>query len=190
MQAKKTALTKKIIKPRNVRELRDSLDPRQRAFVREMVRNGGYGPGAAMRAGYPDPKRAATELTRNLSIGLAIRSEQMAFVGMELSSCALRTIHRIMRDESFRASDRLNAARLAMEAAKMIGRAAAADAPREKPIAEMSTAELDAMLAETQAALSQLTAERRTIEHVTPDTASDAQSADVPVLQAQVEPAK
>lgn len=180
-------MSRKVINPRNVRANYDAIDAREKAFVREYVRTGGNGVAAALKAGYAEPKVAAIELTRRASLSLAIRAEQIRYVSGELGSCALRTIAQVMRDESFRASDRLAAARLAMEAARMIGRAAA-DAPRERPIAEMSTAELDAMLAQTQAALSQLTAERRTIEHKpAADTSSDAQSTDVPVPQIEVE---
>jgi hypothetical protein len=115
---------------------------------------------------------------------LAIRAEQIRVVGGELASCAVRTILTIMRDEHVRPETRLNGARLALEASRMIGRAAI-EAPRERPIAEMSTAELDAMLAETQSALSALQNERRTIEHKpAADTASDVPSSDPLAVQA------
>jgi phage terminase small subunit len=189
MQQKKAAIAKKIVSPRNVRELRASLDVMQRAFVREYVRCGGYGPAAAMKAGYSNPREAARDLEGQPAISLAIRAEQIRVVGGELASCAVRTILTIMRDETIKPETRLNGARLALEASRMIGRAAI-EAPRERPIAEMSTAELDAMLAETQSALSALQSERRTIEHKPP--ASDTQS-DVPSsepLAAQALPAR
>ena len=184
MQQKKTAIAKKIVSPRNVRELHNHLDAREKEFVREYVKNGGYGPAAAMKAGYPDYRESGAELPRRAHVMLAIRTEQIRVVGGELASCAISTMFEIMRDKTVRPETRLNGARLAMEASRMIGRAAI-DAPRERPIAEMSTAELDAMLAETQSALSALQNERRTIEHKpAADTSSDVQHAEAAAAQA------
>jgi hypothetical protein len=140
------------------------------------VQNGGNGTTAAQEAKYPGHHSA---LLRSSAVIAAIRQEQARVICGELGSIAIGTIRDVMRDPAARNSDRLTAARLAFEAARFIGRAATPEAAaRDKPVAEMTAAELDTLISETQRALQQVRTEARTIEHASnADTAGTSELA-------------
>jgi hypothetical protein len=143
-------------------QLIDSLSDGQRAFVRAYVMSGGNAAFARQASGL---SAHASTFLRSATISAAIRAEQAAVISGELASIAIGTLRDIMRDSQARNSDRVAAARLSLEAARWIGRAAPQDTnTANKPIAEMTAAELDSLISDTQRALQAVRNESRTID--------------------------
>jgi len=149
--------------------LRSELSDMQAAFVVAYVVNGANGTAAAREAGYPNDRMDARRLLGSPMILAAIRLEQARVIGAELSTIAIGTLRKVMLDDNARNADRVNASRLALEAARWIGRGMSEDRnTHERPLSELSAAELDAVISDTQRSLASLRQELRTIDGGTP----------------------
>lgn len=102
-----------------------------------------------MIAGYAD-QTAAWRALRLPHVLLAIRSELARVVGAELPALAVSVLRRILSDDDAADKDRLAAARLALEAGRVIGKADAQKNPlapgEQKNVEDMSQAELEAFV--------------------------------------------
>jgi hypothetical protein len=143
-----------------------SLTPRQRAFVTLLVNLGCDGAEAARQAGYGAPKQRAYALLRQPAVLAAIRVEHARVIGSELASKAIRAIGRVLDDAGARHADQLTAARLALEAARIVGRQSSAwddvvRAGSSKPLHEMSVEELDRYIDDARVVVARLSARHK-----------------------------
>jgi len=146
----------------------------QREFVRQYVRNGGNGTAAARAAGYAQERadKTAWELLRLPHVMAALRQEQARVIMAEGVSVAIGTALDVAKNPAHKGSERVAAARLLLEAGRVIGNKAqdAGGLPSgmDKPLSEMTLSELEAFIAAGSAALKQRDAPK-TIEGVTLD---------------------
>lgn len=156
-----------------------ALTDKQALFVRAMVRNGGNQTEAAREAGYGDPGARAWELMRLPHVLAALRAETERQV-LAGSAKGVGWMVRALDDPKLPGAVRFQCARWLAEAGGhgLAAQRAALGLPGdEKPLSDMSLAELDAFIAAGKAAAAQLATDRaRTIEgSVVP---SDARSED------------
>jgi hypothetical protein len=122
-----------------------ALNESQSVFVREYVANGGDRQKAARLAGYSDPRTEGYRLLNTQKVRDAIRLEQERVLACEGGSKALAAMMTLLGDETPH-SVRFQAARWILEAA---GHGMAANpagvwgSPREKPLSEMDSGELE-----------------------------------------------
>lgn len=110
-------------------------------FIDHYVSGNGNGALAAKQAGYKDPAKAAWLLLRRPHVQSAIRVKRMAAINGEGVAIAWETIKRLMTDDETPRHVQFQAARYTMEIA---GYGVKADkAGGEKPLSEMTTAELE-----------------------------------------------
>lgn len=131
------------------------LTEQQADFVRFYVLNGGHSIKAAEAAGYAQPQPRAWELMRNPAVLAAIREEQARTLYAEVGAASVATILAVMRDPGARNSDKVAAARLGMEAAKLIksDKAKGENPLGSKALADMNMDELETFIAAGNAAL-------------------------------------
>jgi phage terminase small subunit len=130
------------------------LTAQQRAFVGQYVANGGKGTEAAREAGYAEPSREAWRLMRNPAVLAAIREENARVLYAEVATASTAAILLCLRDPGARQSDKMQAARLGLEAAKIIKRDKTDANPLgSKALSEMSMDELETFIAAGNAAL-------------------------------------
>jgi hypothetical protein len=116
------------------------------------ARKGISGAEAARLAGYSDAKQAAWSLLCKPHIRQAVRASREAAISGDLAKLALETLADLMRPET-PAPVRLGASRTALEMAGHLG-ARLPDKPlSEKPLGEMTVAELEKFISEGQDAL-------------------------------------
>lgn len=150
------------------------------AFVRAAVANGGNWPLAAKVAGYEAWENEGTRLKANPVIAAAIRVERTAY--LESGACeAIGVLSEIMRDRDINPETRYKAARWFLEAA---GHGAVHTAkrgqdehPEDKPLSEMSIAELDAFIQSGHQTLAQLEQKRDQALSETAIVGSNAEAA-------------
>lgn len=141
----------------------------QGRFVLEYVRNGGQAGKAATTAGYRDGANAAFANMRNPAILAAIRDEQARTLYAEVGSASVATVLSVMRDQGARNADKIQAARLGAEMAKLIKRDKTDNnLLNSKAFSEMNMEELETFIAAGNAAISA----RPTVE--TLDNAQDS----------------
>jgi len=100
----------------------------------------------------------------------AVRVAHAKIIGTELASKAIRAIGRVLDDTGARHADQLAAARLALEAARIVGRQSGAwedvvRAGSSKALHEMSVEELDQCIDDARTVIARLSARHQ------PDTA-------------------
>lgn len=158
-----------------------SLTEQQAAFVRAYVRNGGNVGEAGKLAGYSTSGAHAT--FRSPAIIEAIRQEQARIVGCEVGSASIAVCLSIMRDPGARNADKVAAARLGMEAARLIRTKEAPTGLGTKALGDMSLDELEAFIAGGNAALAAKTAPK-VIEGAPVSAPDDGGSGDLPAEMA------
>ncbi len=138
-----------------------ALTAKQRSWVVAYVANGGNGTLAAEMAGYDYPREAACKAMQNPQVMAAVRRERSMV--LESGAClALGVMQKLMADDDINPETRFKAARWTLEAAGH-GAVHSAKLPAEvedKPLSEMSIAELDAFINQGHDTLSKLEAKR------------------------------
>lgn len=128
---------------------------------------------AAVKAGYPHPRPAASRNLAHPVISAEIRKRQQDTLQGPLRDAALKLLGDVLGDERQSTRDRLTASKIVLDKTDQAPEEAA-----ERDLASMTAAELEAHLTKAQAALAQREASmvditpHRTIE---PEKALDAQ---------------
>lgn len=123
-----------------------ALTDKQRAYVREYVRNGGQAMKAATVAGYGAPGTAAWDLGRNPAVIAEIRRSLAAAVMAEGTVVGVTTLIDVARDKGQSGAARTTAATRLVEMGGFLpryGQGGAAREAEQKAPSEMSVAELD-----------------------------------------------
>jgi phage terminase small subunit len=124
----------------------------QAAFVRHYATAGVNGAEAAQLAGYAEPRAAAYRLLNKPHVRAAVRAARETAINGDLAKLALETLHELMANETTPAPVRLGAARFSLEmAGHAVGKTETPLADR--PLAEMSVAELQRFVEEGERAL-------------------------------------
>lgn len=158
------------------------LTDQQAAFVREFVANGGIALKAAEAAGYSEPRSEGWRLTRNKAVLEAIRIEQARVLASEVGSASVATVLAVMRDTGAANKDKLQAARLGAEMARLIGkRPGERDREGDKDPADMTPEEINeeiqrlaretAEMTEAHAKATALEGEAVDVSDIAPDSA-------------------
>jgi len=146
---------------------------KQAAFVLHYATKGISGAEAARMAGYSAPKNDAHRLLQLPHVRAAVRAARETAINGDLAKLALETLHDLMANEATPAPVRLGAARFSLE---MAGHAAGKhETPlADRPLAEMSVAELQQFVEEGERALAsvKIVPGRVVSPEVTPDGAS------------------
>ena len=153
-----------------------ALTEQQSVFVRAYVRNGGNAMLAAQEAGY-SRDTYGYDVVKLPHIQAAIRAERERVIQTEGASIAWATMKDLMQNPRYPAAAKFQAARWTLEAAGSglaAHRAALGLPDNDKPLSEMTLAELDAFLAAGKQALETLREQReRVIEGVVVTDARD-----------------
>jgi hypothetical protein len=153
------------------------LTEKQAAFVKAFVELGGTATKAAEVAGYADPRTSSWGLLRLPHIQAAIRAERERTIMTEGASIAWATMKDLMQNPKYTGAVKFQAAKWTLEAAGSglaAHRAALGLPDGDKPLSEMTLAELDAFLAAGKQALETLREQReRVIEGVIVPNARD-----------------
>jgi hypothetical protein len=157
------------------------LTEAQRAFVSAYVRNGGDATAAAKIA-YPEASRPDAQgwsALRSKRVLEAIRGEQARVVLAEVGSATVATVLDVMRTGGHR--ERIAAARLGAEMARLVGKASADADRNKKDPADMSQAEVNeeiqrlarevAELGEAQAMAGAIDGQAVEVSDIAPNTA-------------------
>lgn len=148
----------------------DGLTAQQAEYVREMVRNGGNEKNAALAAGYSEDSMRSNlyALRRNPRVVDALRRERENWIQTTGGSLAIKTLEALMLDPATSGQVKLQAAKFTLEAA---GHGLAVQKVRmglpdaDKPLSEMSLAELEAFLTAGRTAVDTIKQEQaKTIE--------------------------
>lgn len=155
------------LEPEEDQGLAGVLSPRQSAFVRAFVENGGVATRAAEAAGYAEPRSSAYSLTRLPHVQAAIRAETERMV-QGAGAKAVGWMVKALDDPKLPGAVRFQSAKWLAEAAGhglAAHRAALGMPPQDKPLSEMTLDELDAFISAGKAATERLRQDReRTIE--------------------------
>lgn len=111
-----------VVNGRGGRFVASGLTDQQRLFVREFVANGGVAERAAAAAGYAVPQSEGWRLTNNKAVLEAIQHEQARVVLSEVGSASVATVLMVMRDSGAGHKEKIAAARLGAEMARIIGK--------------------------------------------------------------------
>jgi len=143
---------------------------KQAVFVSHYATAGVNGAEAARLAGYSSPKSDAYRLLQLPHVRAAVRAARETAINGDLAKLALETLHELMANDTTPAPVRLGAARFSLE---MAGHAAGkAETPlADRPLAEMSVAELQRFVEEGERALASVKIVPGRI--VSPDTTPD-----------------
>jgi len=131
----------------------------QAAYVKEFVKNGANGTAAATVAGYKDAKQASWYLQQQPHIRAAIRAEQERVIMSKGATKAVGFMVSALDDKLLSGAVRFQCAKWLAEAAGhglAAHRAALGLPDSEKPISEMTLAELDAFITAGKAATAKL----------------------------------
>lgn len=162
------------------------LTAAQDAFVAEYVANGAKGTAAAKAAGYADPGQEAWRLLQLPHVQEAIRFEQARIIRGELGTLAVAVLKSILKNPSTDKDMMALKGRVAIAVVDRAGHVApkapeAAKPTGDKPITEMSVAELDEVIAKGQALLD------ARLKNVTPTTIEgEAVFSDGPTPEARI----
>ena len=136
----------------------EKLTQMERAFVRELVANGGKLKAAATAAGYQytDNYRAAHHLMQRKPVIEAVRKERARVFDGQLANQAIGTIREVLSDPHAPAGARLQAARLVLERTGEIGpeRRGGRDDAQDKDLADMTIEQLQQFISEGQQMIS------------------------------------
>ena len=153
------------------------LTPKQAAFVKAYVENGGVATKAAELAGYAEPRSSAWGLTRLPHVQAAIRAETERMV-QGAGAKAVGWMVKALDDAKLPGAVRFQSAKWLAEAAGhgLAAQRAALGLPAaDKPLTEMTLDELDAFISAGKQGIERLKAEReRTIEGQAVDVRNDA----------------
>lgn len=153
-----------------------ALTEQQATFVREYVKNGGNAQLAVEAAGYSSKIYGYT-LVKLPHIQAAIRAERERAIATEGASIAWATMKDLMQNPKYTGAVKFQAAKWTLEAAGSglaAHRAALGLPDNDKPLSEMTLAELDAFMSAGKQALDTLREQReRVIEGVIVDDARD-----------------
>jgi hypothetical protein len=144
--------------PRNGRFVSDgrNLTDRQRRFVHEYVRNGGNGNAAVAAAGYTTahPHASLRALLRKPHVIEALHTERQKVLRGGLANRALGVLAELMDDPATPPPVRFQTARTVLQMAGHDGGEDPDRNPPDKPLIEMSIAELEAFVADGSQLLS------------------------------------
>ena len=133
-----------------------TLTSKQRAFVREYVRNGGNGAAAMRAAGYrtAHPAKGVYRLLNCPVMRHAIHQEREKLIEGKLANNALSVLEELMNDKATPAPVRYQSARTVLQmAGHGAGSEKEAPAPVDRPLIEMSIEELEAFVKDGEALL-------------------------------------
>ena len=119
------------------------LSDRQSSFIFYLVHQGKGRTEAARLAGFAAPRQSAFTLTQSPKIIAKIRQERNKVYQTELASTAVQTLKEVMEDADAPASA---AARTSLELAGDIGKHSKTQHNYEQNLAEMTPAELSAII--------------------------------------------
>jgi phage terminase small subunit len=125
---------------------------RQADFVRYYAQTGVNGAEAARLAGYSEPKQAAWRLLSLPHVRAAVRAAREVAINGDLAKLALETLGQLMTAETTPAAVKHSAARTSLEMAGHLGKAPET-ALADRPLAELSVAELQRFVEEGERAL-------------------------------------
>lgn len=120
------------------------LTPLQQDFVDELVAGGCKPTEAARRAGFQHPGQEAYRLMRKPHVQDAVKDAQNRLIAGSGTNVALKTLLEVMQDTKAPASARVSAAGKMLDAAGHFSKKS--DDDREKPLHEMTDAELQSFL--------------------------------------------
>lgn len=160
-----------------------ALTEQQATFVREYVKNGGNAQLAVEAAGYSSKIYGYT-LVKLPHIQAAIRAERERAIATEGASIAWATMKDLMQNPKYTGAVKFQAARWTLEAAGSglaAHRAALGLPENDKPLSEMTLAELDAFMSAGKQALDTLREQReRVIEGaIVVDARDNARNPDI-----------
>ena len=133
-----------------------TLTSKQRAFVREYVRNGGNGAAAMRAAGYrtAHPAKGVYRLLNCPVMRHAIHQEREKLIEGRMANEALSVLGELMNDRSTPAPVRYQSARTVLQlAGHGAGTEREAPAPVDRPLIEMSIEELEGFVRDGEALL-------------------------------------
>lgn len=132
------------------------LTSQQAAFVASFVAGSGNGTRAAVEAGYSpaSARQAAYRLLRLSHIQDAISREQGRLLRSVLATKALGVLERVLDDEKAPPGVRVDAAKTVLDRAGHVAlRVAEFDSGRDKPLSQLSLAELEEMAGALEAGI-------------------------------------
>jgi hypothetical protein len=145
---------------------------RQLQFVHHFTNGARSAADAARAAGFADPGTAARRLILTPHVRAAIRAARIADIEGDLSRLALDTLRDLMATATTPAPVKLGAARFALEMARYGPEQAAKQPDDQKPLAEMTIAELEALVTAKESALP--SADARPVPADDPQTPGEA----------------
>ena len=123
----------------------------QRAFVANLVENGGNMTAAAEAAGYKDAKVSGWRTARLPHVQTAVQAEIRRALGTDLSTLALGVVRGILEDVTMEPKIRLDAAKVALDRGGYVApKAADASSDGLRELHEMSVQELESYIAKTK----------------------------------------
>ena len=122
------------------------LSDRQSSFIIYLVHQGNGRTEAARLACIVAPRQSAFTLTQSQKIIAKMRQERNKVYQTELATTAVKTLKEVMEDMDAPASARIAAARTSLELAGDIGKHSLSQRNYEQNLAEMTPAELSAMI--------------------------------------------
>jgi len=125
---------------------------KQAAFIAAYATTGVNGVEAARLAGYSSPASEAHRLLSLPHVRQAIRQRRESIINGDLAKLALETLGQLMTSETTPAAVRLGASRTALEMAGHLGKAPET-ALADRPLSELSVAELQRFVEEGEKAL-------------------------------------
>lgn len=160
-----------------------ALTEQQATFVRAYVRNGGNAMLASKEAGY-SRETYGYDVVKLPHIAAAIRAERERAIATEGASIAWATMKDLMQNPKYTGAVKFQAARWTLEAAGSglaAHRAALGLPENDKPLSEMTLAELDAFMSAGKQALDTLREQReRVIEGaIVVDARDNARNPDI-----------
>lgn len=132
----------------------NGLTPRQKAFVRALVANGGRQRDAVREAGYTTrhPGSAARDLMANDRVVRAIHEERQRVISGDLANRAVSVLNGLLSDPETPAATRFQASKFALELAghSVDGQQGRAEENLDRPLAEMTLEELEKIVRDSQ----------------------------------------
>ena len=125
------------------------ISEQQAAFAEAFVANGGNGTQAAISAGYSEisARQMAYKLTRNQKVMDAIRAEQRRLLSGNLATKALAVLEAILDNAEAPLGVKVDACKTLLDRGGLTQKAAETEPEAEKPVSEMSLADLEAAVA-------------------------------------------
>lgn len=124
----------------------------QSEFIHHIVYDGVSGSEAARRAGYSpvSARQTASQLLSNQAIQQEIRAQQFKLLGGQLASKALRTLEKIMDDDSAPFGARVDACKTILDRAGVVTTKSDLIDLKSKPVNEMTRQELEQFIRDSE----------------------------------------